>query len=1053
MAAVSQATTTLLGGISQQPDPNKLPGQVRDAVNVQLNPTFGCEKRPATKFTKVLANDIPFGVDKVKWFDIFRDSVEKYIACIYRESGSTKLRVWDCQTGDERTVTINPASQDYLDSDDPSVYRHLTISDYTLITNPDQTVTINSATTVDQNDVALAVINQIAYNTTYNINFLKDGEDATPVKVYSAATLSVRPSTFTVFDEGACSLAANQQYVEDQGDKTGLSFDLTTICQPTQFPVRLPNKSYPTSMAFAGGDVNGVARSYLGIPQPFGNGSYGYFTKECPRNGPGGGSVTLRVEVRATDIQYAKSGDNKGEPISDGVWRYSGVSIISYNQDVSYAPGMQFVFPGGLFFNIQDIRTPDDTIEYDFKSVYRSSVRLRNGGVNWRAGDEVTVTMAGKQYIVTVETETFGYGFESEASVSYTTQSSTDSGGSLDVADIVGALTTEINTLGNYNAEPIGNVIHIERTDGKKFNIQAVGGTTERAIYAIKGTVNDVSLLPIQGKDGTILLVRNTVDSTADDYYVRFTTAEGDIPGQGSWEETVKPGIPTTMDPSSLPQGLIRNADGNFTLRPLSPSLDITPDKVGSWVGREVGDTESNPAPSFVGKGIANMFFFMNRLGFLSEDAVIMSQPGSYFNFFIGSAIAVSDSDPIDMVAASEQPSFLKAAIGVPRGALLFAENSQYILSTSEVAFGPSTAKITKISDYSYDSKIQPLETGISLMFHTESATYSKVFEMAIPNVDQSRPQVAEITRIIPEYIPPTLSWSSSNPNNGQVFFGQGDKIAYNFSFFNVANERSMSGWTKWVFNYDISHLAYFQDRAYIVQYNDYTGVYFLSTMDVLDNPGDSIITAAGREFTPRLDALIPKSSCTLTVINSKETEVTIPDGLTVYDALNNTYKPITILFGDLGNATFYQEAELVDNKFTILTKDAVLNFSVGFSYDMKVELPSFYVMSGDKSADRNNVPIIENVQTYLYLSGSYQAKLSRLGYQDRLVDLEVVRADVYLADANPIAEVGVAEIPLYCKGDLATVEISSDSPLPASITGYGWEGHYSNRGIKNLKR
>ena len=1052
MAAVSQATTILLGGISQQPDPNKLPGQVRDAVNVQLNPTFGCEKRPASKFKSVLASDIP--ATNVKWFDIFRDSIEKYVACIYRTvpepplTPETVVRVWDCETGVERTVTIDAASQDYLDGDDPTNYRHLTISEYTLITNPDQNVTMNSSTSATPNDVALAVVNQIAYNTTYNINFLKDGQQATSVKVYSAATLSVRPATFTVFDDGACSEAANQQFVESQGNKTGLSFDLTTICQPTQFPVRIANDSYPTSMRLVSGNINGVSDIYLGEPRTYGNGSYAYFTEKCFRSGPGGGAVTIRVEVRSSGVKY----NDAGEPNTRGQWNYSSCSIVSYDQGTDYASGMQFAFPNGLLFEIQDIRTPDDTIEYDFKSVYRTSVRLSNGGVNWRVGDEVTVQMAGKSYTIKVETETFGYGFASEASVSYTTQSSTTSGGSLDVADIVGALTTSINALGNYTAEPIGNVIHIERTDGRKFNLQAVGGTNERAIYAIKGTVNDVSLLPIQGKDGTILLVRNTVDSTADDYYVRFTTAEGDIPGQGSWEETVKPGIPITMNPTSLPQALIRNADGNFTLRPLSPSLDITPDGRASWVGREVGDVESNPNPSFVGRGISNMFFYMNRLGFLCEDKVIMSQPGSYFNFFVGSAIAVSDADPIDMVAASERPSFLKAAVSVPRGVLLFAENTQYILATQEVAFGPSTAKITKISDYSFDSKIEPLETGVSLMFHTESATYSKIFEMAIPNVDAARPQVAELTRIIPEYIPPSLNWSASNPNNNQVFFGQGDNVAYNFSFFNVGNERSMSGWTKWVFDYDISHLAYFQDRAYLVQYNAHTTSYLLSTMDVLDNPGDSSISAAGREFTPRLDALIPKSRCTLVQINATETEVTIPSGLTVYDDVSEEYKEITVIFGDLGNATFFQNKELTNNTFTILTEDAELDFSVGFSYSMYVELPSFYVMN-DKDADRNNVPIVENVQTYLYLSGSYEAKLSRLGYQDRYINLEVNRADVYIADSSPIAEVGVAEIPLFCMGDLATVEITSNSPLPSSVTGYGWKGHYSNRGIKNLKR
>ena len=50
------------------------------------------------------------------------------------------------------------------------------------------------------------------------------------------------------------------------------------------------------------------------------------------------------------------------------------------------------------------------------------------------------------------------------------------------------------------------------------------------------------------------------------------------------------------------------------------------------------------------------MVFHMNRLGFLSEDTVIMSQPGDYLDF-VGS-IAVSDADPIDM-ATSTRPANL----------------------------------------------------------------------------------------------------------------------------------------------------------------------------------------------------------------------------------------------------------------------------------------------------------------------------------------------------------------------------------------------------------
>lgn len=1056
MAAVSQATTTLLGGISQQPDPNKLPGQVRDAVNVQLNPTFGCEKRPSSKYQTTLATDINGGVNNVKWFDIFRDSVEAYVACIYRVGASSRIRVWDLRTGIERTVSIDSESQSYLDASDPTTYKHLTVGDYTLITNPDKNVTMNTADGEEKDDEALVVVNQIAYNTSYTINFLKDGEQATPVKVYSASSLSVSPSTFTEFDEGGCSLAGTQSYVENGvDDKTGLAFELTTICQPTQYPITSKNNAYPTALGYKyvenAPNFNAFANNFLGDASNFGNGSYAYINREATAVN-GEGYITVSVECRAGGIDY----DEENNPTNDGTWEFSKASVVGYDQDEDWKVGrdVEMDSPSGsdnlLRLEVTAVNQPDDTIKYEYKSVYRTSVKLKNGGSNWRKRDKVEVEMNGKTYIVKVETVTFGYGFESEASVNYTTPGGVDSGGTLDIGDIVGSLTTQIKALDNFTAEPIGNVIYIRRTDGRKFNLQAIGGSTEKAMYALKGAVNDVSLLPIQGKDGVVLLVRNSADSQSDDYYVRFTTSEGDIPGQGSWDETVKPGIPTDMDPGSLPQAMIRNADGTFTVRPLSPSFD----EENCWAPRDVGDTESNPEPSFVGRGISNIFFFMNRLGFLSEDTVIMSQPGDYFNFFVGSAIAVSDADPIDMAAASERPSFLKAAVSVPRGCLLFAENAQFMMSTQDVAFGPSTVKINKISDYAYTSNIEPLETGISLMFHTEAATYSKVFEMAIPNVDAARPQVAEITRIIPEYIPPDIRWSASNTNNNQVFFGTGDADVYSFCFFNVGNERSMSGWTRWRFSHGVRHLAYFQDRAYVVQFNPNTETFFLTTMDVLDFPGSSSISAAGRDFTPRLDCLIRKDRVlSITQIDDNESRITIPSEL-VQKSINGVNIPITIVFGDKGNATYYQTHELDNNgSFVVQTVDANGPFFCGFLYPMVVELPAFYVMNKNKEADRNNVPVIENVQMYMYLSGRYLAKLERLGYEDKYIDLEAKKCDVYISDSNPINEVGVTDIPLFCKGDLATLSVESLSPLPASVTGYGWKGHYNNRGISTLAK
>ena len=128
----------------------------------------------------------------------------------------------------------------------------------------------------------------------------------------------------------------------------------------------------------------------------------------------------------------------------------------------------------------------------------------------------------------------------------------------------------------------------------------------------IKGIARDVTDLPDQCWDDFILKVNNTDDSDADDYYVRFTTKSPGIPGAGSWEETVAPGIKTSINTSTMPHALIRQADGNFTLDALNVDSAF-----GGWAKREVGDETSNPEPSFVGKTVSNMFFYANRLGFL----------------------------------------------------------------------------------------------------------------------------------------------------------------------------------------------------------------------------------------------------------------------------------------------------------------------------------------------------------------------------------------------------------------------------------------------------
>ena len=167
MAAISQKVPNLLGGISQQPDPIKLPGQVRAADNIYLDPTFGCRKRPGTEFTAALATGIP---NEATWFPIFRDNNERYAVCMYRDNTGFRLRVWDLNDGSERTVTVGASATSYFSDAEYDDVGHLTIADYTLLTNRKKRVTMSSDESQVSDNEALVVVRQVAYNTTYNVD-------------------------------------------------------------------------------------------------------------------------------------------------------------------------------------------------------------------------------------------------------------------------------------------------------------------------------------------------------------------------------------------------------------------------------------------------------------------------------------------------------------------------------------------------------------------------------------------------------------------------------------------------------------------------------------------------------------------------------------------------------------------------------------------------------------------------------------------------------------------------------------------------------------------
>ena len=246
------------------------------------------------------------------------------------------------------------------------------------------------------------------------------------------------------------------------------------------------------------------------------------------------------------------------------------------------------------------------------------------------------------------------------------------------------------------------------------FSITCKGGALNNKLTVFQDQVDNVAQLPIQSFHNHVVKVINT-SSDKDTYFAKFVADDG-ISGTGYWEETLDPSKSPGLDASTMPHELVNTALNNFTFRQFN------------WDARTVGDDVTNSHPSFVGHKIQEAFFHNNRLGFLSNDNVSMSQSAKYFNFYHTSAQIITDADPIDLSASTIRPANLHAIVPTTQGLVLFSKSQQFLLRSADKVLTPSTTTITPISNYDVDENIDPVDMGTNINFISKTPSYTRVF-------------------------------------------------------------------------------------------------------------------------------------------------------------------------------------------------------------------------------------------------------------------------------------------------------------------------------------
>jgi hypothetical protein len=532
----------------------------------------------------------------------------------------------------------------------------------------------------------------------------------------------------------------------------------------------------------------------------------------------------------------------------------------------------------------------------------------------------------------------------------------------------------------------------------------------------VDSRVQTFAELPGAPADNDVVEITGDDVTGFDDWWVKYDDAD-DV-----WDETLKPGVSLgEFVDYSMPYRLVRMSDATFTFAPCV------------WQQRTIGDENSAPTPSLVNQTVSNVFFFKNRLGFLSEDNVVMSKTGDYFNMYSDTALDVLDSDPIDVSATSKQIEILRSVAIFDKSLILLADQQQFDFSSGDQGLTPTSVAITPTTRFNICQLCEPITAGPNVYFICPKTDFATVREYFI-QPDSLLNDAADVTAHVPNYIPMGhIQLAACNSLDTLMVHSDSDPCCiYVYKYFWTGEEKAQSAWSKWIFDGEILGIGVINTIAYLVV--KYDTEICLEKMEV-----ENVNTGA-LDFRVYLDRLVDIQGS-----YDEETEITT---FTLPYEIDTDEERMTIVAPATGRPLIGFDVEDATS-LTISGDYSALTYHIGLGYTFRYRLSAWYLRDNQGQAKLVGRLQVRTLTLNFEDTGYFRLEVTPAGgsYRETMTHefTGAIIGSSVLGDAT--LHSGEQRHLILSRNTEVQVDIVTDSYLPAAFQTGSWEGVYYPRG------